>query len=340
MKHPLHDEGRIATSDPGRHTTHALHQVGRVWRETNCYTDVWIEILHALGHPPEAMLGPCLRVTVEADQWTFFKPSFDDLYALFGLDVVETNPWRGLLATCTAAVASGRIAIPEVDSWFLPDTAGVSYRIAHVKSSIAVLAIDESRRHLSYAHNAGRYELSGDDFDGLFGLGTYACDATHLPPYVDMCTPSNGFALSPSAIADTAFDLLCRGAQRISMTNPFVAWATRFDGELDDVRSGGDDAFHAYAFTTFRQFGPAFELAAAHLTWLAEHASISLGEKSGLVDASAHFTEIASTALVFQMRTARAVMSGKPLDPTVWTTSMADEWQAGTSIVRALASAR
>lgn len=316
-----------------------LHADGRVWRETNCYTDVWIEILHELGHEPIAMLGPCLRVTLEADQWTFFKPSFDDLFLLYGIGVVETNPWRGLLATCEAAVATDRVAIPEVDSWFLPDTAGVSYRRAHVKSSIAVFAIDGAQRQLSYAHNAGRYELSGDDFDGLFGLGDHGLDTTHLPPYVDMCTPSDAARRSGTELAETAFALLRRDIPRLATRNPFIAWAERFTHELDDVRAGGEEAYHAYAFTTFRQFGPAFELAATHLGWLAEHAHASSVAKSALSRAAEHFASIAATALVFQMRTARAVMSGKPIDPTAWSTSLADEWQAGVDLVRSLASA-
>ena len=316
-----------------------LHADGRVWRETNCYTDVWIEILHELGHEPIAMLGPCLRVTLEADQWTFFKPSFDDLSLLYGIEVVETNPWRGLLATCESAAATGRIAIPEVDSWFLPDTVGVSYGLAHVKSSIAVFSIDAMQRQLSYAHNAGRYELSGRDFDGLFGLGDHGLDATHLPPYVDMCTLSDTARRSETELADVAFNLLHRDIPRLPTRNPFIAWAERFTDELDTVRSGGDEAFHAYAFTTFRQLGPAFELAGTHLAWMAEHASAPSVAKEALSCAARRFASVAETALVFQMRTARAVMSGKPIDPTTWSTSLADEWQAGVDIVRSLASA-
>ena len=28
---------------------HPIHLGGRNWHETNCYVDVWIEVLHALG---------------------------------------------------------------------------------------------------------------------------------------------------------------------------------------------------------------------------------------------------------------------------------------------------
>ena len=38
---------------------HPLHATERSWTETNCYVDVWIEVLHALGldpRLPEALL--------------------------------------------------------------------------------------------------------------------------------------------------------------------------------------------------------------------------------------------------------------------------------------------
>ena len=49
------------------------------WVEKNCYVDVWIELLHALGLEPLAMLAFTVAVDFEGDQWTFFKPSHDDL---------------------------------------------------------------------------------------------------------------------------------------------------------------------------------------------------------------------------------------------------------------------
>ena len=35
---------------------HALHQGERVWQETNCYVDLWIELLHGFGLDPRAAL--------------------------------------------------------------------------------------------------------------------------------------------------------------------------------------------------------------------------------------------------------------------------------------------
>jgi Domain of unknown function (DUF1839) len=318
---------------------HSLHGDNRTWRETNCYTDVWIELLHALGHEPLAMLGPCLRVGLEADQWTFFKPSFDHLYGLYGLDVNETNPWRGLLETCVGAVATGRIAIPEVDSYFLPDTAGVAYRLAHVKSSIAVLGIDPDARWMSYAHNAGCFTVSGDDFDGVFRRGSFSVDASHLPSYVDMCTlPTNGDKSTRDPVVHS-FAILQRDLARLPEANPFTAWSKRFDQELNAVRNSTDpDAFHSWAFTTFRQFGPAFELASSHVQWLGSAPQLPLGahQREALDQARLAFAEIASTALVFQMRAARAVIGKRELDAATWLAPLATTWDQAISALRTL----
>ena len=79
----------------------------------------------------------------------------------------------------------GRLCTVEVDSWFLPDTRGVSYGTAHVKSTIVPQMLDRPGRRLGYFHNAGYFELEGDDFDGVFRLGGHA-EAAGLPPYVEV----------------------------------------------------------------------------------------------------------------------------------------------------------
>ena len=70
----------------------------------------------------------------------------------------------------TEQLALGRLAIVEVDAFYLPDTAGTSYRCEHVKTSIGIQALDPEARRLGYFHNAGYYELAGEDFTGVFRL--------------------------------------------------------------------------------------------------------------------------------------------------------------------------
>src|SRR5437763_891002 len=59
--------------DPEAYKPHALHDSERMWPETNCYIDLWIEVLSTLNLPPEAMLGFTMGQDFEGDQFTFFK---------------------------------------------------------------------------------------------------------------------------------------------------------------------------------------------------------------------------------------------------------------------------
>lgn len=61
----------IVSLDPSTYQRHALHGEDRVWSETNCYVDVLIEQIHALGFDPVASLAFTLAIDFEVDQWTF-----------------------------------------------------------------------------------------------------------------------------------------------------------------------------------------------------------------------------------------------------------------------------
>ena len=83
----------VSTEAPA-YVRHAIHGEDRTWTETNCYTDLLIELVHSMGHDPVAMLPFTLAIDFEGDQWTFFKPSHFDLVALYGLDVQELAIWK------------------------------------------------------------------------------------------------------------------------------------------------------------------------------------------------------------------------------------------------------
>ena len=89
------------------------------WTETNCYVDVWIEVLHALGLDPVAAAAFTLSCDFEGDQWTFFKYPPEDLRTLFGIEVAELNVWRPVvdhveeqLGLGTAVHRRGRRLVP------------------------------------------------------------------------------------------------------------------------------------------------------------------------------------------------------------------------------------
>ena len=126
--------------------------------------DLIVEMAHALGLDPVAMLPYTLAVDFEGDQWTFFKPCFAELYDLYGFDIQELAISRPLAEHVVEQVEAGRAVLVEVDSWFLPDTAGTAYQLAHAKTTIGVNRIDLGANRMGYFHNAGYFEVEGEDF--------------------------------------------------------------------------------------------------------------------------------------------------------------------------------
>src|ERR1700722_19550583 len=99
---------RLIPLDPELYRRHAIHSDQRIWPETNCYSDVIIELLHGLGREPIAGLAFTLAIDFEGDQWTFFKFPHADLDELYGIDVQELAVWRPLVAHIEEQVGLGR----------------------------------------------------------------------------------------------------------------------------------------------------------------------------------------------------------------------------------------
>jgi len=83
--------------DAANYVPHRLHSEACAWVEKNCYIDVMIEVLHAQGLEPLAMLPFTLAINFQGDQWTFFKPQHSELRDLYGLNIQEMSVWRPLI---------------------------------------------------------------------------------------------------------------------------------------------------------------------------------------------------------------------------------------------------
>jgi Domain of unknown function (DUF1839) len=295
---------RLLPIDAATYTASPLHGEGRVWVETNCYVDLWIEVLHALGLECAPALAFTLSVDFEGDQWQFFKFAPEDLRTLYGLDVAEMNPWRGLEHHIEEQLTMGRLLTTEVDSWYLPDTAGVSYQIEHVKTSIVPNLIDRAAKRLGYFHGAGYYELEADDYDGILGHGRDLSAA--LPPYVELVKLDGLLRLDPSEQLAAARVLLRAHLARRPATNPVQRFRKRLGDDIEWLCAEGLPTFHLYAFATLRQFGSAAELTATLCAWLAE-----LGESTEAIGRL--WSEIAASAKTAQFQLAR-IVSGRSID--------------------------
>jgi hypothetical protein len=253
--------------DPASYSPHPMHAPERTYAETNCYTDVVIELLHARGEEPLAAMGCTARMDFEGDQWTFFKPFVEDLELLFGVDVHEMQPYRPLPEQAAAQIAQDRTLIVELDSWFLPDTAATSYRSEHVKTSVAVEGIDPGEERLRYFHATGLYELSGEDYRGAFRLGRELSEDV-LPPYTELVRFDVGRPLRGEELRECSRALLRGHLAHRPATNPFLRFAAQLERDLPRLLEGDVGDYHAYAFATVRMAGSAFDVAGAQAEWL------------------------------------------------------------------------
>ena len=218
--------------DPATWKPQALHSGERVWLETNCYIDVWAELLPALGYPAEAALAFTVRQDFEGDHFTFFKFPLEDLETLFGLAVQELAIYDTLEGHTLEQLGRGRPVLIEVDSHWLPD-AGPTYRKGHVKTTVAAIAIDPAARRFGYFHNTGYHVLEGEDYDGLFRKSA-APDA--LFPYVEF-VKRDGRALQGAALVLRSLDVLRGHLKHRPASNPVAAWRAAMPAQAANALS-------------------------------------------------------------------------------------------------------
>jgi hypothetical protein len=307
--------------DPTTYSSHALHGPDRTYGETNCYTDILIELLHARGAEPLAAMGCTVRMDFEGDQWTFFKPFAEDLELLFGIDVHEMQPYRPLPEQAAEQLAQDRTLIVELDSWYLPDTTATAYRSEHVKSSVALEGIDPAGERLRYFHGTGLYELAGEDYRGVFRLGGDFSEDV-LPPYTELVRFDAGPCLRGAELHDAARTLLRGHLARRPASNPFARFAIQLERDLPRLLEGDASDYHAYAFATVRMVGSAFEVASSQAEWL-------LGDAAG--PASQALQRIVEGCKVLSFRLARR----RAFEPESALSALAAAWDEAMGLLDA-----
>jgi len=309
--------------DPSGYEPHQLHAAGRTYLETNCYADVLIELLHARGDEPLAMLGFIVRTDWEGDQFTYFKPPYADLDRLFGIDVHEMLPYRPLPEHIEQQLGLGRTVLVEIDAWYLPDTSATSYQREHLKTTVAPETIDRDAERMRYFHNAGFFELQGEDYRGAFRLLPHFTDDV-MDPFVEVVRFDAGPRLTGDSLRQRARELLSHHYDRRPARNPFLTWGEHLVQELPRLLSGAPEDYHAYAFVTVRMVGSAFELFADHVEWV-------LGPEGA--NAAAALRRIVEGSKTVSFRLARR----RAFDPGPALAALAEAWDEGmTALGRAL----
>ncbi|NVH71318.1 DUF1839 family protein [Paraburkholderia sp. JPY432] len=305
---PTHQETHAAPragTRPREHVAHALHQGERVWQETNCYVDLWIELLHGFGLDPRAALAFTVRQDFEGDQFTFFKFPLDDLERLYGTQVQELAIYDSLEERVLAQTLRGHTVLVEVDGYYLPDTRATSYRSEHPKTTIGIDFVDTAARRLGYFHNTGYHQLEGDDYDGVFRkLPHFTGQPDLLFPYVEFAKQARP-ALEGTALAEVSAELLCAHLERRPLSNPISQWRAAFPAHLDTLFGRDEAYFHLYSFNLMRQLGANFEFLSKYLQWLSAQGF----EMPPTIPAAAQ--RIASESMVMQFRLIRAIARGR-----------------------------
>jgi hypothetical protein len=287
---------------PEQYLPHNLHHSGRNWPMTNCYLDLWIEVLSALGYNPYAALGFTVTQDFEGDQFTFLKVPAEDLDLLFGISVQELAIYDRVELHAREQIRRGRLPLVEADSYYLPDTVGVSYASEHVKTLIGINCIDIPGRTLEYFHNDGYFRLGQEDFDKLFrrnGKHEDSVGDDTPAPYTEFA--KLGTATPETKLGPLAVERLIHHLARRPRDNPFVAFSSAWPRQIEHLFGLPVAGYHRYAFNTSRQFGANFDLLAAHLEWLAKQVGL---EATRAISAA---SRIAEGAKVFQFLMARAV---------------------------------
>ncbi len=308
--------------DPAAYPRSTLHAESCVWVEKNCYVDIWIEVIHALGLEPRAMVPFVVAVDFEGDQWTFFKPPHNELWDLYGIDVQEMNVWRPLLEHALEHLAAGKLISTEADAFWLPDTSGTDYRRQHTKSTIVLNDLDLHGRTLGYFHNAGYYRLSGEDFARTFRLDQ-PHDPMFMPLFAELVRIDRVVRRPDTELAAMSCELWRRHLKRVPRDNPVRRFQERFERDLPAIQDKGLAHYHAWAFGTIRQLGAAFELAALNLKWLAANGT------GGLEAATGAFEELSISNKTFILKGARATNGKKPFDGAPMFDAMAAAWERG-----------
>jgi len=273
------------------------------------------------------MLPFVIGIDFEEDQWTFCKPSHDDLYEIYGVLVNELTVWKPLLEHALEHMNRGSFVITEAPAFWLPDTASTDYRQNHTKTSIAITHIETTGHRMGYFHNAGHFFLSGEDFIKLFQLDAPPHPGC-LPLYAETVRFGHGPSLPADALRVASRALWRKHLKRAPSSNPVLRFAQRFAHDLPTMRELGLPHYNEWAFATVRQLGAAFELAAQSLQWLGH------GADAECPVAAEAFTQIAHDAKAMIFKGARAIVLHRPLDPVAELEKTAMAWETGLQAVR------
>ena len=139
---------------------------------------------------------PALAFTLGTDfdgeQWTLFKFPLEDLRVLYGIEVDEMNVWRPVIDHVDDHLGQGHLLTVEVDAWYLPDTAGITYRLDHAKTGIVMQMLDRDEPAARATSTTPATSSSRATTSTGSSTSPDGRDPRILLPYVEVVEPRRG----------------------------------------------------------------------------------------------------------------------------------------------------
>lgn len=303
----MQSDGAQFPSSRAAHIPHVLHTGQRLWNRANSYASLWIELLHGWGFEPLAALACAVALEFDGDQFTVLSLPADDLKVLYGVTTFRLAIYDRLEAHIGKQTDAGNVVLADVDTFHLPDVPSL-YGVLHGPTLVGIDRLDMATCTASYYRQGRHYELSGDDYRGVFRQPTLV-EGYHdaLIRHVE-CAKRAFSPVSDEALAAVSVQLLRRHLGRVPQRSPIAAFRSTLVSALEKLVHSGETFRHSFAYGTLSQIGSHFELFTAYLQWLE---SRHHPQPMGCIQAS---QSLVSESLICQMRLLRATTRGQ-IDP-------------------------
>ena len=311
--------------DAATYQRHALHADDRVWVEKNCYVDIWIEVVHALGLEPMAMLPFVVAHRLRG------RP----------VDVLQAAARRAARALRHRRAGAQRVAAARSSTRSEHLGAGKldldrgrrvlaarhrGHRLpapAHQDDDRASSDFDRRARRLGYFHNAGYYALEGEDFAQTVPRRTRRPIPTFMPLFAELVRIDRaGAAAGGRAARDVAARCSRRHLARRPADNPVA----RFGAALRARPAVAPGEGLRASITPGRSRRCASS--ARRSSSLALYLRVARRRRRSRRRPT-RSTRLSQTAKAFILKAARAVNAKRALDAAPMFDEMAAAWQSG-----------
>lgn len=248
-----------------------LYSQEMVWKQINCYVDMWFEVFWWWGFNLYVVLLFMIVFDFEGDQFMFFKFLYDELEWFYGIVVQEYLIYELFDQYIEMQVVCGYLMIVEVDVWFLFDMCGSSYCMQYMKMMIGIDVIDCEKQQIGYFYNSGYYVVEDFDYNGFVGGSLLMM----LLLYVE-CVKWCFVLFDECVFCEVLLVVLQCYLWCLLVVDLIVVFCWQLQVDVFIFVEVLFEYFYVYLFNLVWQFGVNFELFGYYVCWLQVSGCIGL----------------------------------------------------------------